>query len=62
MKNSPCYGCERRQPGCQNADTCEDWRKYAEENERRRAAAQKHRELEEYKVQSMRRYRKLNER
>jgi len=62
MKHSVCYGCLRRQPGCHNVETCEDWAKQEAEKERRMAAAQKRRELEEYKVQSMRRYRRLNER
>ena len=62
MKKSPCYQCERRQPGCHNVETCEGWRKHTEEKERRMAAEQRHREMEEYKVESMRRFRKMNER
>lgn len=62
MKHSPCYGCERRHPGCHNVETCEDWAKQEAEKERRMAAEQKHRELNNYKADSIRRFKKLKAR
>ena len=62
MSKSPCYGCERRQVGCHNVETYEAWREHMERKERRMAAEQRQRELGDYKVRSMGRFRKLNER
>ena len=55
MSKAPCYGCERRQVGCHDEKTCEDWRLFLEKQNRRRAAEQNQRILEETLITGARR-------
>lgn len=40
--DSPCRDCLRRYPGCHNADTCEAWMEYQEEQKKYKAHWREH--------------------